>query len=84
LVHFFEYSEVFVDTYAGVLGEGGDLLQAIAEGAFSEQNIRADLAQLVRNQHEGRSGPNAITVFKSVGASLEDLAAAIEVWEQMQ
>jgi alanine dehydrogenase len=80
----FEHSEVFVDTYAGALGEGGDLLQAIAEGTFAEQDIRADLSELVRGQHGGRSGPNAITVFKSVGASLEDLAAAIEVWERVK
>jgi alanine dehydrogenase len=80
----FEHSEVFVDTYAGALEEGGDLLQAIGEGALVEQDIRAELAELVRGQDGGRSGPNAITVFKSVGASLEDLAAAIEVWEQVK
>ncbi|WP_166267000.1 ornithine cyclodeaminase family protein [Marinobacter caseinilyticus] len=80
----FQHSEVFVDTYAGALGEGGDLLQAMEEGAFTRADIRADLAELIRGHHPGRSGPDAITVFKSVGASLEDLAAAIEVWEQLR
>lgn len=78
----FRRSEVFVDTYAGALGEAGDILQAIAEGAFAEQDIRAELAELLRGEKPGRTSEEAITLFKSVGASLEDLAAAIEVWEQ--
>ncbi|SHK59132.1 ornithine cyclodeaminase family protein [Halomonas caseinilytica] len=73
--------EVFVDTYAGARGEAGDIHQAIDEGAFAFEDIRAELAELLSGSEPGRSGPEAITVFKSVGASLEDLAAAIEVWE---
>ena len=74
--------EVFVDTYAGARGEAGDILQAIDEGGFAFDDIRAELAELLQGQQPGRSGEDAITVFKSVGASLEDLAAAIEVWER--
>ena len=74
--------EVFVDTYAGARGEAGDLLCAEAEGVFRFEDIRAELAELVRGQRPGRGGPESITVFKSVGASLEDLAAAVEVWER--
>ncbi|WNK19677.1 ornithine cyclodeaminase family protein [Halomonas piscis] len=75
-------SEVFVDTYAGAQGEAGDILQAVDEGGFAFGDIRGELAELLRGSREGRSGPEAITLFKSVGASLEDLAAAIEVWEK--
>ncbi|GHE22080.1 ornithine cyclodeaminase family protein [Halomonas urumqiensis] len=75
-------SEVFVDTYAGAQGEAGDILQAIDEGAFAFDAIRADLAELLKGEKPGRSSDEAITLFKSVGASLEDLAAAIEVWER--
>lgn len=77
-------SEVFVDTYAGAKGEAGDILQAIDEGAFTFEAIRGELAELVRGDTPGRSSEEAITLFKSVGASLEDLAAAIEVWEQLE
>lgn len=77
-------SEVFVDTYAGAMGEAGDLLQAIDEGAFSETSMRAELAELIRGDKSGRTSDEAITLFKSVGASLEDLAAAIEVWEALK
>ncbi|MBZ0331885.1 ornithine cyclodeaminase family protein [Halomonas sp. ANAO-440] len=76
--------EVFVDTFAGARGEAGDIHQAIDEGAFDFDEIRADLAELLLAREPGRSSDEAITVFKSVGASLEDLAAAIEVWEQLE
>jgi ornithine cyclodeaminase/alanine dehydrogenase-like protein (mu-crystallin family) len=75
--------DVFVDTYAGAMGEAGDILQAIDEGAFSKEDLRAELAELLRNEKPVRTSDEAITVFKSVGASLEDLAAAIEVWETL-
>ncbi|GKW50933.1 bifunctional Delta(1)-pyrroline-2-carboxylate/Delta(1)-piperideine-2-carboxylate reductase [Halomonas sp. NCCP-2165] len=77
-------SEVYVDTYAGARGEAGDILQAIDEGAFAFDSIRGELAELLRGDKPGRSSPEAITLFKSVGASLEDLAAAIEVWERQE
>ncbi|MGM0691932.1 MAG: ornithine cyclodeaminase family protein [Pseudomonadota bacterium] len=77
-------SEVFVDTYAGARGEAGDILQAIDEGGFSFDAIRGELAELLRGERPGRSSDDAITLFKSVGASLEDLAAAIEVWEHQE
>jgi ornithine cyclodeaminase len=76
-------SEVFVDTYAGAMGEAGDILQAIDEGAFSKSDLRAELAELLRDEKPGRTSDETITIFKSVGASLEDLAAAIEVWETL-
>lgn len=76
-------AEVFVDTYAGAQGEAGDLLQARDEGHFDYDNIRADLAELLRKERPCRQSDQDITLFKSVGASLEDLAAAIEVWEQV-
>ena len=76
-------SEVFVDTHAGARGEAGDILQAVNEGVFSLDDIRADLHELLRGEKPGRSGAEAITLFKSVGASLEDLAAATVVWENL-
>lgn len=76
-------SKVFVDTYAGAKGEAGDLLQARDEGHFDYADIGADLAELLRGERPGRQSDQDITLFKSVGASLEDLAAAIEVWEQV-
>ena len=74
--------KVYVDTYAGARGEAGDLLQAMDESDFTFDDVCADLADLLRGKTPGRESGEEITVFKSVGASLEDLAAAIEVWQQ--
>jgi len=67
---------VCVDTRAGALKEAGDLVQPIAAGVLRAEDIAADLHELVRGRHPGRTAPAQITLFKSVGYALEDLAAA--------
>lgn len=74
---------VFVDTRAGALKEAGDIVQAVASGALVADAIAGDLFDLTRGTVQGRTGGGEITVFKSVGAALEDLAAAIRVYEQL-
>lgn len=69
--------KVFVDTRVGVLTEAGDIMRPIAEGALSESDLAADLAELCQGKHPGRTSRDQVTLFKSVGASSEDLAAAI-------
>lgn len=73
---------VYVDTRDGALKEGGDLVQAIAEGAFAADGVRGDLFDLARGDVAGRSVYNQITLFKSVGTALEDLAAAKLAFER--
>lgn len=73
---------LFVDTRAGALSEGGDIVQPIARGIITAGSIAADLAELTRESHAGRRSAEEITLFKSVGASLEDLAGAIFAFEQ--
>jgi ornithine cyclodeaminase/alanine dehydrogenase-like protein (mu-crystallin family) len=67
---------VYVDTYSGAMSEAGDILLAIQEGAINETDIAGDLAELAKGQCQGRTSNEAITLFKSVGTALEDLAAA--------
>lgn len=69
-------ARVFVDTYAGALKEAGDLVQPMATGTFSRGQVQAELADLVSGRHPGRRSADEITLFKSVGTALEDLAAA--------
>ena len=69
-------SRVFVDTRAGALSEAGDIIQAIAEDLFSEGDLAGDLADLACGRCSGRASAEEITLFKSVGTALEDLAAA--------
>ncbi len=71
-------ARVYVDTRAGALKEAGDIVQPLANGTIDEDDVIADLFELARGQQTGRLPGDAtsITLFKSVGAALEDLAAA--------
>jgi ornithine cyclodeaminase/alanine dehydrogenase-like protein (mu-crystallin family) len=74
-------AHVFADTREGVLAEAGDILIPIQNGVFKEEDIAAELSELASTVHPGRTSQEEITLFKSVGASLEDLAAAIRCYE---
>lgn len=69
-------ARVFVDTYAGALSEAGDLVQPINNGRITRAHIVAELAELARGGKSARLASTDITLFKSVGTALEDLAAA--------
>jgi ornithine cyclodeaminase len=73
-------ARVFVDTRAGATKEAGDIVQPIASGVLSRDAIVADLFELTRGEKPGRGAADEITLFKSVGAALEDLAAGIAVY----
>lgn len=69
-------ARIAVDTFAGALAEAGDLTQPLERGVISRDQVVAELAQLVRGEVTGRTDARQITLFKSVGTALEDLAAA--------
>jgi len=69
-------SRIFVDTYAGAMAESGEIIDALANELITREDIIADLATLVRGEVVGRKSNDDITLFKSVGTALEDLAAA--------
>jgi len=75
---------LFCDTRAGALKEGGDYAQPLAAGLISWNDIKADLFDLSRGTHRGRANAKEITMFKSVGTAIEDLAAAIAVWQRVK
>jgi len=71
---------VYIDTPAART-EGGDVALSLQKGAIAEDHVRGDLSDMTRNPpHRGRE---AVTVFKSVGTALEDLAAAMLVWRRL-
>lgn len=74
-------ASLFVDTREGGLHEAGDIVQPLAAGVITEADIRADLYDLCRRAHPGRASDTEITLFKSTGAALEDLAAAILAYQ---
>jgi ornithine cyclodeaminase/alanine dehydrogenase-like protein (mu-crystallin family) len=71
-------SRIFIDTEAACT-EGGDVAIGLASGVIARADVAADLPALCRGAKGRRSGEE-ITLFKSIGAAIEDLAAAMLVW----
>ncbi len=73
-------ARIFVDTRDGATREAGDITQPISAGMITEADIAGDLFDLAADAKSGRRAESEITLFKSVGAAIEDLAAAIAVY----
>jgi ornithine cyclodeaminase len=69
-------ARVFVDTYAGALAEAADIVEPLERGVIARADVLGELAELVSGAVAGRTAPADITLFKSVGTAIEDLAAA--------
>lgn len=74
-------ARLYVDT-AEALQKSGELLEPMARGVFAAADVVGTLADLARGTVPGRGAHGGRTVFKSVGTALEDLAAAVLVYEQ--
>ena len=75
-------AKVYVDTRAGATKEAGDIVQPLATGVLTDDAIIADLHELAHGEKAGRRNASEITLFKSVGAALEDLAAGIAIYRK--
>jgi alanine dehydrogenase len=69
-------ARLFVDSRTGALAEAGDVVLPIAEGAFDETHIAGELGEVASGAVPGRTSPADVTVFKSLGMAVEDIAAA--------
>ena len=67
---------LFVDRRESTVNEAGDYLFAMREGAIGPEHIRAELGEVLTGEKPGRTSPDEITMFKSLGLAVEDLAAA--------
>jgi ornithine cyclodeaminase len=76
-------ARIYVDTRVGALKEAGDIVDPIRRGVISEADVQGDLFDLCRGTAPGRTTAAEITLFKSVGTAIEDLAAAVLVWRQV-
>ncbi len=70
---------LFVDRRESTVNEAGDYLFPLREGAIDESHIRAEIGDVLIGAAEGRRSPEELTVFKSLGLAVEDLAAAEHV-----
>jgi ornithine cyclodeaminase len=69
-------SEAVMDTRTGAMSEAGEIVQDINDGSIQASHIQGELRDLVTKNASGRTSNESITLFKSVGTAVEDLAAA--------
>jgi ornithine cyclodeaminase len=69
-------ASLFVDRRESTINEGGDYLFALRDGAIGPDHIRAEIGELLIGRHAGRTSTEEITLFKSLGLAIEDLASA--------
>ena len=69
-------ASLFVDRRESTLNEAGDYLLAVDEAGIGPDHIRAELGEVLVGSHPGRTADDELTVFKSLGLAVEDLAAA--------
>jgi ornithine cyclodeaminase/alanine dehydrogenase-like protein (mu-crystallin family) len=69
-------ARIFVESYEGAPTQAGDLFIPIQEGVIGHTHVAGDLHELISGKKRGRTRADAITIFKSIGCALEDLATA--------
>ncbi len=69
-------SRIFVDRRESTLNESGDFLMARDDGAITDGSIVAEIGDILNGSAEGRRSEDEITLFKSLGLAVEDIAAA--------
>lgn len=69
-------AKVVIDHREASLAEAGDLLIPLREGLIGEEHIFAELGEIVAGHKPGRTSPEEVTLFKSVGVAVQDVAAA--------
>ena len=77
----FSLGNIYVDNRESVLEEAGDLINAINLGFIKENDIKADIKELITKNKYARNNNKQLTIYKSVGHALSDLAAARLAYE---
>ncbi len=75
-------SRLFTDRRESLLAESGDFLLARAEGAVADDHIRGEIGEVLEGKVPGRGSDEEITLFKSLGIAVEDLAAGWHVYRK--
>lgn len=75
-------AKIVVDTHGSAMEEAGDLLIPMSKGLITAEAIHASLGEIIIGQQSGRTNEKEITLFKSVGVALQDVAAATWVYKQ--
>ena len=75
-------ARVVVDSRASAFAESGDIVLGLGEGRFARSHVVAELGEVISGSVPGRTSEAEITVFKSLGLAVEDLAAARLAFER--
>lgn len=75
-------SRLYVDRRESALAEAGEILIPISEGVLNADHIRGELGGVLMGADPGRESPRDVTLFKSLGLAIEDLAAARLIYEK--
>ena len=75
-------ARLFVDRRESALNEPGEILTPLREGAIGEDHIRGEIGELVIGRVAGRISPEDVTLFESLGLTVEDLAAARHIYRK--
>lgn len=75
-------SRVFVDRRESALNEADDVRMPLREGLVGEDHIQGEIGDVLMGRVRGRTSPSDVTLFKSLGLAIEDLAAAHYVYKQ--
>jgi len=75
-------SRVIADSYQACLNEAGDIMFPIKEGVVDESHLKAELGEVVIGKKPSRSDDKEITLFKSNGLAIQDVATAKLVHEK--
>ncbi|MEV6731330.1 MULTISPECIES: ornithine cyclodeaminase family protein [unclassified Streptomyces] len=70
---------IYVDSRESALNESSDICDPIAEGLITEKAIRGEIGEVLLGTAEGRSGAEEITLFKSLGLAVEDVASGFSI-----
>ncbi len=74
-------SRLFVDRRESTVNEAGDYLIPVEEGLIDESHIQAELGEIILGRDPGRQAADEITLFKSLGLAVEDVASAHAIYQ---
>lgn len=77
-------SKVVVDSLSACLAEAGDLIIPLKKGLINKDHIHGEIGKIAAGQLPGRESDNEVTLFKSVGLVIQDIAVAELVWRRSE
>jgi len=80
----FSIGEIYVDDYEAALAEAGDLMKSLELGYIDKNDIKEDIKQLIVGNKTKRNNKSKITIYKSVGHALSDLATALHICKRLK